>query len=94
MIQMHEVPPIVQLKDVFPAPRCMLMIMVKSSASDTQFLSFSTASGVQFDLTVAVVCVCVFLLTVMFGRLTGLLRVSGMSEHISSGFYTCIIHLF
>lgn len=54
MIQMHEVPPIVQLKDVFPAPRCM----VKSSASDTQFLSFSTASGVQFDLTVAVVCVC------------------------------------
>lgn len=36
----------------------MLMIMVKSSASDTQFLSFSTASGVQFDLTVAVVCVC------------------------------------
>lgn len=58
MIQMHEVPPIVQLKDVFPAPRCMLMIMVKSSASDTRFLSFSTASGVQFDLTVAVVCVC------------------------------------
>lgn len=104
MIQMHEVPPIVQLKDVFPAPRCMLMIMVKSSASDAQFLSFSTASGVQFNLTVAVIsvflhllhlCVCVFfLLTVMFGRLTGLLRVSGMSEHISSGFYTCIIHLF
>lgn len=62
MIQMHEVPPIVQLKDVFPAPRCMLMIMVKSSASDAQFLSFSTASGVQFNLTVAVISVFLHLL--------------------------------
>lgn len=62
MIQMHEVPPIVQLKDVFPAPRCMLMIMVKSSASDTQFLSFPTASRVQFNLTVTVVSVFLHLL--------------------------------
>lgn len=93
MIQMHEVPPIVQLKDVFPAPRCMLMIMVKSSASDTQFLSFSTASGVQFNLTVAVVCVffcwqwCLVALLGSFGS-QGWVNISALASTLASFIYS------